>query len=315
MTKKLSLLAKTYFAAGALAIGALVGGIWKVKQDENFFNQTRPSIGVQSYPNIEDLVSEIPEAERAILQAQEQDSRERRNLENSATNPNVPYAENYDSIPGMNKTNQPIKPNYQNTPAPTNKKIRELITPAPKAETLNPAKRKRNTEVEYSPVANFIMSDEFFLNSNYLSEQDVKDMFRKYNSCLQNKGLEKLIVRECKEHQVNPIWVLTILQAEQGLVQQTTAPTKYQLDYAMGVGDLEHGKKKPSYGIEYQIREGIAALDKNYDKFKEGEKMRVDFCKNIVIPKNATERALYGYTPHTPGVNLKSKIIKRYASI
>ena len=205
---------------------------------------------------------------------------------------------------------QPAEPITPKTNAPAKPKSDSPIQPQ---KTLIIPQAQPRTNVYETLDLKKGITDEFFRNYQALTEDQIRDLLFMKNSCLKNLGIESLIVKECAEHRINPLLVISRLQSEQGLVEQKKPATKYQLDYAMGVGDLENGKKKPSKGLAYQLQVGIAALDSLHREFKPGKKLKINFGRKTVVPQNAAQYAMSRYTPHDHGTQLNFKVTKRYA--
>jgi len=160
---------------------------------------------------------------------------------------------------------------------------------------------------------NNLVSDSFFEDSNYLTEEQIGKFLEAKGSCLKKYKAEKTIAQAAKDYQINPILILSRLQTEQGLVEKKHA-TKRQLRYATGYGALDNGKRLPSSGLRSQIINAADALRKHFDQF-EGEEIKLDYGKIGVTPKNAATYACLKYTPHTSGAKMNAEIIRSYIGL
>ncbi len=285
MKHKKSPMMKSLYAAGCIALSAfsgyLGGDIIRMKAAEAQERQGERNAGIEQKVQSSNMPSQ--EFYRVKTHA-ELDSAGYSNLLRSATDSNFPFADNFDYVPEEESTNDIPR-----------LKIKER-TPR------NPINKEYKNKKE-------LMSDEFFRDSDYLNESEIQKFLVKKDSGLKDLGAAKMIADNCKKYGVNPAVVLAKLQSEQGLLN-TQNPTQYQLDYAMGYGDLEHGKKLPSKGLEYQISNGTRKFREFFDSYKPDSKL-IDFGKNTVTPTNPATYALYTYTPHTHGTGLHMKVLNR----
>jgi hypothetical protein len=245
-------------------------------------------------------------------------------LQNSSTNPNMPYmdADLTDEFGGDEKAahkgliydkstkswNSPIiNINTDTNPIPQPKK-QEGNSHANRPGVKLYANSKNETDN--------VISNEFFRNSNYINEAQIRTILVDNNSCLQNTGIEKTIVQAAQKHDVNPLYILARLQQEKGLVTKQKA-TKRDLKYATGYGSLDTGKKLPSGGLYSQVKNTAERLNELANEYDGTQTVTIDYGKRTVSPDSAVKYALLCYTPHSDGLKLTEKVVaslKRQAS-
>lgn len=131
----------------------------------------------------------------------------------------------------------------------------------------------------------------------------------------EGKSAAEIIYQACRDNSINPKVILAKLQAEQGLINGTSAvnPSQTQLDRALGVGVYDDGTVNPKYrGFPTQIISAAQTLREHYD---EAEKVNFEL-KNIdgekFTVKNAATYSLYRYTPHISGIELYFNIYQTF---
>lgn len=159
-----------------------------------------------------------------------------------------------------------------------------------------------------------------------MSLQDVKNFLAEHNSFLQyyadfypESGVfmeaSEIIWQTSQQFQINPKFLLTLLEKEQGLIS-FQKPAMKRLDWAMGYAvcdkcRLSHplivkfkGFAKQVYGAAEKIRNDYLADLEKYGKitngFGPGIAKKVDKQYKITPANNATA-VLYTYTPHIKG--------------
>jgi hypothetical protein len=110
-------------------------------------------------------------------------------------------------------------------------------------------------------------------------------------------------------HQINPKYILVLLQKEQSLVENGVAITPGRLDWATGYGICDSCKKTDAKvqkykGFTNQVDWGAGGTRYYFDnpnnfKFQTGSTYNID-GEQVTIANDAT-RALYTYTPHLHG--------------
>ena len=153
------------------------------------------------------------------------------------------------------------------------------------------------------------LTDEFFRNSNYLDSSEIQRLLIEKNSCLKDSGVDKIIVDAAKEYNVNPVLLLSRLQVEKNLVSKQKARDS-DIQYGMGYGCFDNGRKLKSSGIEAQVKNAARILNEHYEDFREGKAMRIDYGGRTIVPECAAVYALLKYTPHTSGYHLNKNVIK-----
>lgn len=181
------------------------------------------------------------------------------------------------------------------------------ITPkkiiSPTSEILQ--KTKKDREITSSSI----ISNEFFRNSAYLSEAQIKQLLINKNSCLKNTGIEKTIIQAAQEHGVNPIYILARLQQEQRLLTKEKA-SKNALKYATGYGARDD-KTLPSKGPHYQVRKTAEKLNEFANEFDGTNVLKIDYNTRTIKPKTGAQYALVRYTPHTDGLKLAQTLVRQ----
>ena len=132
----------------------------------------------------------------------------------------------------------------------------------------------------------------------------------------------ELIYRAAKQYQINPKFLLILIQKEQSLLTAGN-PSQRALDYAAGYGcpDSEpcserwRGFNKQVNSAAAQFRYYLDNINEYY--FQPGKTYRI--CNNSadgkcasVTPKNVSTAALYIYTPHLHGNELFKTLWDRY---
>lgn len=114
----------------------------------------------------------------------------------------------------------------------------------------------------------------------------------------------QLVYNVSRLYQINPKYILTLLQKEQSLVTDPD-PTQGQLDWATGYGCPDSGGCNEKYrGLANQIDWGAGAMRYYLDhsgefKYQVGQTYEIDGLA-VTIANDAT-RGLYIYTPHIHG--------------
>jgi len=172
---------------------------------------------------------------------------------------------------------------------------------------------------------NYIISDKELEDVSSMSIQDIKNFLSDHNSFLQYYAdfypengafmeAPEIIWQTAQKFHINPKFILTLLEKEQGLVSFQKPSTK-RLDWAVGyaVCDkclLSHplvvqykGFAKQVYGAAQRIREiyltDLEKRGKTQNGFGVGITKKVDSYK--VTPLNKATAILYTYTPHLAG--------------
>ncbi len=183
----------------------------------------------------------------------------------------------------------------------------------PKFEPITPNKSeqkkpKTGKQTYASKNIQNLMSNEFFRDTQFMSREDITNLLTKYNSCLQNRGVEDIIVAVSREYNINPAILLARPQVEQRLLTKQKA-SKRALNYATGYGAFDNGKTLKSGGLHSQIRNAARILNKHYESFRGNEVVKIDYGQKTVKPETAATYSLLKYTPHTHGARLNSEVI------
>lgn len=165
---------------------------------------------------------------------------------------------------------------------------------------------------------------------DYLSMtlQEIQNFLESKNSALADfvvndingiaKPASQIIYEAAHNYQVNPKWILVMLQKEQSLVEDPN-PTAKQYDWAMGYGVCDDcSLTDPAVilfrGFGTQIDKATARLrwySQNTNAYKQaGQDYIID--GHLITPVNQATANLYSYTPHIHGNYLFWKIWQRW---
>jgi hypothetical protein len=157
---------------------------------------------------------------------------------------------------------------------------------------------------------NDIINDNELTAKNSLSKTAIQTFLEREDSVLARYGLEvegqtlkasEAIWRACQKFNINPKFILTVLEKEQGLIQKTQAMEK-ALDWATGYGCYGGSCKEKYRGFYNQI-EATAETQQIYLEkagqfaFNVGQTTKT-YDGYAVTPANQATANLYIYTPH-----------------
>lgn len=169
---------------------------------------------------------------------------------------------------------------------------------------------------------NQLLSDEEFLDAHAMTKSEI-DQFLKRGSLAQyiaedvygnRVAAGQLIWNVSQQFEINPKFLLVLLQREQSLVEDDT-PTQNQLDWAMGYAVCDDCSKsdpriqkfkgfgKQVYYAAERIRENYLVDLQRHGKTQSGvgPGLVSVIDGTPVIPQNFVTSALYTYTPHLHG--------------
>lgn len=135
-----------------------------------------------------------------------------------------------------------------------------------------------------------------------------------------SKDAARLITDAAQKYQVNPKYLLALIQKESSAVE-TAKPAARQLDWATGYAVCDSCRKTDLQVVKYkgfakQVTNAADWMDWYLQRgaeaalVKPGEARRVDQTK--VTPTNLATAALYAYTPHVHGNRLLWSIWNRW---
>ncbi len=173
---------------------------------------------------------------------------------------------------------------------------------------------------------NFIISDNELTDYSSMYMDEIQNFLENKGSFLANYidpqvkiTAAQAIYDAANLHQINPKYILVLLQKEQSLVEDPH-PSQDQLDWATGYGICDGCKKTDAKvqkykGFTNQVDWGAGGTRYYFDhpnefKFQVGKTYTIDGQK-ITIGNHAT-RALYIYTPHIHGNQNFYKIWQRW---
>ncbi|MDD5749513.1 MAG: hypothetical protein PHO91_01875 [Patescibacteria group bacterium] len=202
-------------------------------------------------------------------------------------------------------------------------------------------------EVDY----NFLLADEEANNYLSMNERDIQRFLEEKNSFLKDyqysgnnpslaqlaldpekkyvktRSAAEIIYNAAQEARINPQFILTMLQKEQSLIENSN-PTERNLDFAMGYFCYDGQPCNPQYkGFGKQVRSAALQFrwyidNINRYSFRPGETVCIGDplprqlpCTSKgteVTPLNAITAALYVYTPHIAGNRLFATLWNRY---
>ncbi|MFA5126515.1 MAG: hypothetical protein WC465_00760 [Patescibacteria group bacterium] len=126
----------------------------------------------------------------------------------------------------------------------------------------------------------------------------------------------EIIYNAAYEARINPRFLLTTLQKEQGLIEKSELDQR-ALDYAMGYYCFDGQACNPAWqGFGKQVRAAALQFRDYIDNiesrpYKPGIASTID--GQTVVPVNRITAAMYVYTPHLHGNKLFSSIWQRYS--
>lgn len=126
----------------------------------------------------------------------------------------------------------------------------------------------------------------------------------------------------CKEYDIEPIYVLAMIQREQSALFRSEAPSQHVQDKLFGYGipdGTEDAKQTPYYGFEQQLRGAVWQLRhyanprshwaaKMQDYLSNGKRM---YDASNWRPATLAEAATATYTPHLSAVKIQAQLLQR----
>lgn len=189
---------------------------------------------------------------------------------------------------------------------------------------------------------NIILSDEEAVDYTAMSLTEIQQFLHQKNSYLQSyyftgynpgpgepitsdenirlnytraRSAAEIIYNASIEAKINPKFIITTLQKEQGLIEKSE-PDQRALDYATGYYCFDGQACNPQWqGFGKQVRAAALQFRDYIDNihtrpYQPGVPASID--GKVVIPANRITAALYVYTPHLHGNRLFATIWKRY---
>lgn len=142
------------------------------------------------------------------------------------------------------------------------------------------------------------------------------------------KRAADIIARVAETYQLNPQFLLALIQKEQGLVEDTSL-TETQLAWATGYAicdrcDKDHPELQEFMGFANQLEHAAKRLREIYlSALARGERTQTGWGVGIekradgvrITPQNRATAALYTYTPHLAGNHLLWRIWQKWFSL
>jgi hypothetical protein len=172
-----------------------------------------------------------------------------------------------------------------------------------------------------SPLANY-----WYNGYNPSPGEEILEEEERTSADYKNRSASEVIYNAAHEAKINPQFLLTLLQKEMSLVEDTT-PTERQLAFAMGYYCYDGQSCNPGWrGFGKQVRGAALQFRWYIDNINSYNwKPNVPACADdptpflpctangtIVTPANKITAAMYIYTPHTHGNKLFKTIWDRY---
>ncbi|MFA6603571.1 MAG: hypothetical protein WCT10_01860 [Patescibacteria group bacterium] len=176
-----------------------------------------------------------------------------------------------------------------------------------------------------------ILTDAEMRDADALSYSEIADFLNSkggFGSCFDAdaidgllKGTAQLVADAAQRYEINPKYILALIQKESSAVE-STKPNQKQLDWAAGYALCDGCKKTSPLAVKYkglgkQIDVGAGWMDWFMDNHEQlghmvqpGETVTISRTK--VTPVNLTTAALYNYTPHLHGNRLLWSIWNRW---
>jgi len=160
----------------------------------------------------------------------------------------------------------------------------------------------------------YLMSDEEFTDTEYVTADEIQDYLESINSCLRNPigGIlfSDDIVRLADKYQINPMLLLARAQVEKSVVKKASA-TPEQLAELMGYAIPDNGSRADTpKGFAAQLDNAARILRKRFDEYSSPQRipvLEVNYRTEVLNPKNAATYSLMRYTPHTINTKLSCK--------
>lgn len=129
----------------------------------------------------------------------------------------------------------------------------------------------------------------------------------------------------CREYNIEPIWILSLIQKEQSALFKSQAPTKFVQDKIVGYGNTENKSVPDKYvGFETELFASIRQWRK-YDGFLEVQKYETHNIRlydsndmlarfgyeRYIVASNASEGKAFLYNPRIEGIANHAAIYAR----
>ncbi|MFZ2682159.1 MAG: hypothetical protein WAZ14_03645 [Patescibacteria group bacterium] len=193
-----------------------------------------------------------------------------------------------------------------------------LFLPLQTALAFDPNYILSDTELQDTDAMN-LDQIQAFLKRGHLADLEIEDHEGRI------RDAAEIIWRAAKNNQINPKFLLVLLQKEQSLVEDDS-PTQKQLDWAAGYAVCDDcsmsdptlarwkGFGKQVNSAAMQFTEGYLADIEKFGKTagKYGPGVTVNIDGESITPLNAATAAMYAYTPHLHGNAVFVAIWKRW---
>jgi len=183
-------------------------------------------------------------------------------------------------------------------------------------QPLAPPKRGETRALSTQIVYSRLISNKEFIDGEALTQREIQAFLESKNSGLKNKYNNsypsQMIADVSKRVGINPKVMLVTLQKEKGLIGRSSISAS-TLDWAMGVGCYDNGKKNNAYrGFEKQIEHAALTFRHWYDDgisnniSEKGFRLRINYNTEWITVRNEATYSLYRYTPHSRDIKLKT---------
>lgn len=187
-----------------------------------------------------------------------------------------------------------------------------------------------------------LIEDRMMYTYGYInSPKNLQGLLEKLDSWLANKKMEngktfaEWLCENCQRYEIEPLYMLALMQKEQSAVQRSEVPVQRKLDWIVGYGCPESGERYEQFkGFERQIPTALKQFTRYETRpvimkwqttpqrlFDPSKKLPIrrgpQFGKNskgevTYQPESKAEAMSYLYNPRYEGVSNLSKIWKKY---
>lgn len=190
-----------------------------------------------------------------------------------------------------------------------------------------------------------LIEDRMMYTYGYInSAKNLQALLEKLDSWLASKKMEsgksfaEWLCENCQRYEIEPLYMLALIQKEQSVIERTVVPGQQRLDWVVGYGCPESGERYQQFkGFERQIPAALKQFTR-YETWpviskwrttpqrlfdpskklpiKRGPQFGKDDDGNVTYqPESKSEAMSYLYNPRYEGVSNLSKIWHKYFSL
>lgn len=188
-----------------------------------------------------------------------------------------------------------------------------IESPAVPKDPVKPTQPVPVALIEFNP-GDFISSKEF-TDSSALSEDKIQEFLKSKSSFLTTYKINDHLIsywiyKHCQDNGLNPKVVIAHAQKEQGLITQTSIPTKQRrLDYALGVGATDGGDNPKWKGMDQQFLGATLTSVKWFNRGEKDNKYPMIFQASDNPHLQISNSAVFSLYKFTPWVGNQDKQI------